>query len=101
MPYRDIQEAASLVRAGEGSLVCSLFSRDHGTVGDFVGEVASSLARAWLIAEGVTQKCSAVCRTLSPRSIVSRILRWLRSSADKMLSDEPSTKCADTGLCRQ
>lgn len=49
MPYADIGEAAAIARAGEGSLVCSLFSHDADTAGDFVLETASSHGRIMIV----------------------------------------------------
>ncbi len=49
MPYDTIADAAAIVRKGEGSLVCSLFSHDIKTISDFVPEVASTHGRLLIV----------------------------------------------------
>ena len=49
MPYGDIAEAAAIVRKGEGSLVCSLFSHDATAVGNFLIEASSTHGRMLVV----------------------------------------------------
>jgi oxepin-CoA hydrolase/3-oxo-5,6-dehydrosuberyl-CoA semialdehyde dehydrogenase len=49
MPYTDIADATALARAGSGSLVCSLFSRDADAIGEYVWEAASSHGRMLIV----------------------------------------------------
>ena len=49
MPYADIGEAAAIARAGAGSLVCSIFSRDPTAIRDFVLGAASSHGRMLIV----------------------------------------------------
>lgn len=49
MPYRDLDEATALARAGKGSLVLSLFSHDLRAIGEAVAGVASSHGRLMIV----------------------------------------------------
>ena len=49
VPYRDEQEAATLVARGGGSLVASLYGEDHGFLGRMVGEIGPFHGRLLLV----------------------------------------------------
>jgi len=53
MPYDSIQEAFAMIRRGEGSLVCSVYSEDPAFTAQAAGELASSHGRVHAISPDV------------------------------------------------
>lgn len=55
MPYRDADQAAALIRRGEGSLVCSLYGDDPGALAAMATDLADSHGRVHIVTPDVAR----------------------------------------------